>query len=139
LVDVSKMSSYYFGEDYVPPMDADLVAGDDVQMFLPSAVEGPVNGFKQPESFGEFIEKYYRKLHVVEVDSSNFCSLMPLLSPVASSRAVQKRDQARQDELRRIRRAARESLCQSVDLLEPSTIYQANIKAIVGLWFVDDE
>ena len=65
LVDVSKLSSYYFGEDYVPPMDGDSLAREEVQMFLPAVVEGPANGFKPPESFGDFLEKYYRKLHVV--------------------------------------------------------------------------
>lgn len=108
-------------------------------MFLPAAIEGPTNGIKAPESFNEFMDKYYKRLHILEVDSTTHASLFHLITPVSSSRAQHKKEQGRRDALKEARARAFETLRNTVDELEPSAIAQANVKAIVGQWFADIE
>lgn len=55
-------------------------------MYLPSHVEGPTNGVKAPEHFGDFMDKYYRRLHIIEVDSLLCSSLVPMMASGTSKR-----------------------------------------------------
>ena len=112
---------------------------DAIQIYLPSSIEGPTNGIRPPESYADFMEKYYRRLHIVEVDPTVHISLFHLLPFVASSKTQQKKDQSRSDTLREQRKASLSMLHERIEGLVPATTKQANLKAIVGQWFADVE
>jgi hypothetical protein len=138
LIDLARLPSYYFAVDYVPPLES-TVPVDAVQMFWPSHVQGPTNHIKQPESFGEFMDKYMRRMHLVLVNSYTNGFLIPLVSAAASSYRVYEKEQARKEALLRIRREALDRLGSLIDEIERSSVQRANLKSVLRQWFTDIE
>jgi len=138
LIDIAKLPSYYFALDYVPPLEQNIPV-ETMQLFWPSHVAGPTNHIKRPESFTDFMDKYMRRMHLVLVNSYTNGFLIPLVSPAASSFKVYEKEQARKQQLLRVRRDAFERLGELIDEIEKSSVQRANLKSVLRQWFTDIE